>query len=56
MKTFASSTGYVSGSLSLLRGPHQFVDEGDGLQIRKVPAIVLNKQSLTADKRWSSSL
>jgi len=31
-------------------------DGGDGLQIWKVPAILSNKQSQTADKEWSSSL
>jgi hypothetical protein len=29
---------------------------GDGLQIWKVAANILNKQSRRADKRWSSSL
>jgi hypothetical protein len=31
-------------------------EEGDGLQIRKAAADVLNEQSRTADKEWSSSL
>jgi hypothetical protein len=31
-------------------------DEGDGHQIWRVAANVLNKQSWTADKGWSSSL
>jgi hypothetical protein len=31
-------------------------DGGDGLQICKVAANILNKQSRTADKGWSSSL
>jgi hypothetical protein len=31
-------------------------DGGDGLQIWKVTANILNKPLRTADKRWSSSL
>jgi hypothetical protein len=31
-------------------------DGGDSLQIRMVAACVLNKQSRTADKGWSTSL
>jgi hypothetical protein len=31
-------------------------DRGDGLQIWRVAAIILNKQSRTADSGWSSSL
>jgi hypothetical protein len=34
----------------------QVADEGDGLQICRVAANILNKQSRTADKRWCSSL
>jgi hypothetical protein len=34
----------------------QVADGGDGLQIRRVAANILNKQSRTADKGWSSSL
>jgi hypothetical protein len=34
----------------------QVADGGDGLQIWKVAANILNKQSRTADKGWSSSL
>jgi hypothetical protein len=34
----------------------QVTDGGDGLQIWRVPANILNKQSRTADKGWSSSL
>jgi hypothetical protein len=34
----------------------QVVDGGDGLQIWRVAANVLNKQSRTADRGWSSSL
>jgi hypothetical protein len=34
----------------------QVADGGDGLQIWRVPANILNKQSRTADKGWSSSL
>jgi hypothetical protein len=30
--------------------------DGDGLQIWRVAANILNKQSRTADKEWSSSL
>jgi hypothetical protein len=31
-------------------------DRGDGLQIWRVAANILNKQSRTADKGWASSL
>jgi hypothetical protein len=34
----------------------QVVDRGDGLQIWRVAANILNKQSRTADRRWPSSL
>jgi hypothetical protein len=34
----------------------QVVDEGDSLQIWRVAANILNEQSWTADKGWSSSL
>jgi hypothetical protein len=34
----------------------QVADGGDGLQIWSVAANVLNKQSRTADRGWSSSL
>jgi hypothetical protein len=34
----------------------EVADGGDGLQIWKVAANILNKQSRTADKGWSSSL
>jgi hypothetical protein len=34
----------------------QVADGGEGLQIRRIAATVLNKQSRTADKGWSSSL
>jgi hypothetical protein len=34
--------------------PH-VADGGDGLQILRVAANILNKQSRTADKVWSSS-
>jgi hypothetical protein len=34
----------------------QVADGGDGLQIWRVAASILNKQSWTADKRWYSSL
>jgi hypothetical protein len=32
------------------------VDRGDGLQIWRIAANILNKQSQTADSGWSSSL
>jgi hypothetical protein len=34
----------------------QVADRGDGLQIWRVAANILNKGSRTADSRWSSSL
>jgi hypothetical protein len=34
----------------------QVADGGEGLQIWRVAANILNKQSQTADKGWSSSL
>jgi hypothetical protein len=34
----------------------QVTDVGDGLQIWKLAANILNKQSQTSDKGWSSSL
>jgi hypothetical protein len=34
----------------------QFADGGDGLQMWRLAANILNKQSSTADKRLSSSL
>jgi len=34
----------------------QVVDGGEGLQIRRVAANILNKQSQIADNGWSSSL
>jgi hypothetical protein len=34
----------------------QVADGGNGLQIRRVAANILNKQSRTADKGWSSSV
>jgi hypothetical protein len=34
----------------------QVVDGGEGLQVWRVAANTLNKQSQTADKGWSSSL
>jgi hypothetical protein len=34
----------------------EVADRGDGLQIRKVAAYILNKQSQTADSGWCSSL
>jgi hypothetical protein len=33
----------------------QVADGGDALQFRRVVANILNKQSRTADKGWSSS-
>jgi len=41
-----------AGSLS----PRQGADGGDGLQIWRISANILNKQSQTADNGWSSSL
>jgi hypothetical protein len=35
---------------------HQGCDGGDGLQIWRVAANILNKQLRTADKGWSSNL
>jgi hypothetical protein len=34
----------------------QVAEKGDGLQIWRVAANILNKQSQKADKGWSSSL
>jgi len=34
----------------------RFADGGDGLQVMGVVWNILNKQSLTADKGWPSSL
>jgi hypothetical protein len=34
----------------------QVADEGDGLQIWRVAANILNKQSRIVEKGWSSSL
>jgi hypothetical protein len=34
----------------------QVADGGDALQVWRVPANILNKQSRTADKGWSSNL
>jgi hypothetical protein len=34
----------------------QVADGGDGLQVWRVAANILNKQSRTADKGWPSSL
>jgi hypothetical protein len=34
----------------------QVADRGDGLQIRRAAANILNKQSRTADRAWPSSL
>jgi len=33
----------------------QVEDGGDGLQIRRVAANIINKPSRTAEKEWSSS-
>jgi hypothetical protein len=38
-----------------MAGPH-FADGGDGLQIWRAAASILNKRLRTADKRWSSTL
>jgi hypothetical protein len=37
-------------------GRPQVADGGDGFQIWRVAANILNKQSRTADKGWSPSL
>jgi hypothetical protein len=34
----------------------EVADGGDGFQIWRIAANILNKQSRTADKEWSSSL
>jgi hypothetical protein len=34
----------------------QVVDEGNGLQIWRVSAIIFNKQTQTVSKKWSSRL
>jgi hypothetical protein len=34
----------------------QLAERGDGLQIWRVAANIVSKQSLTAEKGWSSSL
>jgi hypothetical protein len=44
------------GPLSPRHGPSHVADGGDGLQIWKLAANILNKQSRTADKGRSSSL
>jgi len=34
----------------------EIVDGGDGIQIQRIDATILNKQLWTADNGWSSSL
>jgi hypothetical protein len=46
----------LGGFLSHGMAHPQVADRGDGLQIWRVAANILNKQSWTADKGWSSSL
>ena len=47
----------IRGFLSLRHGESPRVaDGGVGLQIWRLAANILNKQSWTADKEWSSSL
>jgi hypothetical protein len=45
----------LSGSLVTMAWP-QVADTGDGLQIWKVAANILNKQSRTDDREWPSSM
>jgi hypothetical protein len=45
----------LSGSLVTMAWP-QVAGTGDGLQIWKVAANTLNKQSRTADRGWPSSM
>jgi hypothetical protein len=46
---------HLNGPVTSIAHP-QVADGGDGLQICKVAANILNKLSRTADKWWSSSL
>jgi hypothetical protein len=48
-------TAMLGGSPVTMACP-QVADGGDGLQILRVAANILNKQSGTADKGWFSSL
>jgi hypothetical protein len=50
--TFMLSGSLVTTASRVLR----FADEGEGLQIWRVAANILNKQSRTANKEWPSSL
>jgi hypothetical protein len=55
MPTFHSGT-VISGSLLPRRGASSDYGWRKGLQIWRVAANILNKQSQTADKGWSCSL
>jgi hypothetical protein len=46
----------LSGALSPRHGASSGCGWRNGLQLRRVAANILNKQSRTADKGWSSSL
>jgi hypothetical protein len=51
---YVSHVSWVPSHHGMLRP--QVADGGDGLQIWRVTANILNKQSRTSHKRWSSSL
>jgi hypothetical protein len=51
---FISHVRWVACQHGMVRP--QDADEGDGLQIWRVTANILNKQSQTVDKGWPSSL
>jgi hypothetical protein len=48
--------GFVCVSLGSSMARPQVADGGNTLQVWRVAANILNKQSRTADKGWSSSL
>jgi hypothetical protein len=48
--------GFVVTTAWGVLGLGKDADRGDGLQIWRVAANILNKESRTADKCWSSSL
>jgi hypothetical protein len=52
IKAFTKS----SGSRHHCMGRTRVADKGDGLQIWRVAANILNKQSWSADSGWSSSM
>jgi hypothetical protein len=54
MLCFISHVKWVPCHHSMVRP--QVVDGGDGLQIWRLAANILNKQSRTAERGWSSSL